>query len=77
MFPSQSSSDQSESTGEGCKVDMAQNGHSSPHHLRVLAGKSVSAVAMILAMVGVFVVGCLGWVDVISLIGGFLSFDKS
>ena len=74
MILSQSSSDQSGSTGEGCGVDWVQNGQSSPH---LLAADGVSAVTMILAIVGVFVVGCLGWEDVIYIIGGFLSFNKS
>ena len=64
-------------TGEGCGADWAQNRHGSPHLLHVLAGEGVSADTVILAMVGVLVVGVLQWEDVISLIGGYLNFGKS
>ena len=73
MFPSQSSSDQSESTEEECGVDWAQNGQGSPCLLHILTGDGVSAVIVILPVVGVFVIGGLGLEDVISLIGGFQS----
>ena len=45
-----------------------QNGQGSPYLLHVLAQDGVSAVAVMLAMVGIYVFSGLGWEDVISLI---------
>ena len=50
MFQSQSSSDLSESTEEGCGADCVQNGQGSPHHLQALSG-DCTAVAAVLPVV--------------------------
>ena len=57
---SQSSSDQSESTGEGFGADWTENWHGGNHLLHVLAGDDVFVAIMILVMVGFSVADGIG-----------------
>ena len=61
----------------GCWADWTQNRDSGPHLLHILAGVDILVVDVILAMVGLSVADGIGWEFVISLIGGFLSFERS
>ena len=79
MSPSQSSSDQSKSTGKGCSADLAQCGQGSPHLLHVLSEDGAAVTTMVLAMGEVFVSAAsgTGCEYVGFLATGFLNFDMS
>ena len=76
---SQSSYDQSESTGEGHGVDWAQNGQGSAHHLHAFSGDSMAeaAIVSVLMEVAASAAGGTGWEGVDFLAAGVLNFDMS
>ena len=61
MSSFQSSSDQSESTGKGCRVDRVQNWKGSPNGLHFLFENGVVVATMVLAMVEVAVLWLVAW----------------
>ena len=77
ILPSKSSSDQSDSFGEGCRADWTQNGHGGLHLLHLFARDGVLTTTKILAVVEFCVTESAGWEVVISLAEGILYFEMS
>ena len=72
-----SSSHLSDSTGEGCGADWAQNGHGGLHLLHLFTGDGVFMATMTLAMEEFCVTESAWWEVAISIAGGILYFDRS